>query len=63
LPVDGEERLQVTQCWYGGPDVFVHFSSIQGNGFRSLVEGDIVEVEIVQWLKGPQAAEVTKPPA
>ena len=43
-----------------GPDVFVHFSAIQGNGFKSLAEGDRVEFEIVQGQKGPQAADVTK---
>jgi CspA family cold shock protein len=44
----------------GGPDVFVHFSSIQGNGFKSVAEGDRVEFEIVQGQKGPQASDVTK---
>ena len=44
----------------GGPDVFVHFSTIQTDGFKSLAEGDKVEFEIVQGAKGPQAAEVTK---
>jgi cold shock protein len=43
-----------------GPDVFVHYSAIVGEGFRRLEEGDIVEFEIVQGTKGPQASEVTK---
>jgi CspA family cold shock protein len=47
----------------GGPDVFVHFSAIQGNGFKSLAEGDKVEFEIVDGQKGPQASDVTKAPA
>nr|WP_320115133.1 cold shock domain-containing protein [uncultured Desulfuromonas sp.] len=44
----------------GGPDVFVHFSAIQGEGFKSLAEGDRVEFEITDGQKGPQAANVVK---
>ena len=44
----------------GGPDVFVHFSAIQGSGFKTLAEGDRVEFEIEQGQKGPQAANVVK---
>jgi CspA family cold shock protein len=43
-----------------GPDVFVHHSSIQGEGFRTLEEGQEVEFEIVQGKKGPQAQDVVK---
>lgn len=41
-----------------GPDVFVHFSAIAGNGFRSLQEGQRVEFDVTQGPKGPQAANV-----
>ena len=44
----------------GGDDVFVHFSAVQGNGFRTLEEGQAVEFEIVDGPKGPQAGNVTK---
>lgn len=44
-----------------GPDVFVHFSAIQADGFKSLSENDKVEFEVTQGPKGPQAANVTKP--
>src|SRR5580692_8938267 len=43
-----------------GPDVFVHYSAITGDGYRTLQEGDSVEFEIVQGPKGPQAANVQK---
>jgi len=43
-----------------GPDVFVHYSAILGEGYRSLMEGDSVEFEIVQGPKGPQASNVNK---
>jgi CspA family cold shock protein len=43
----------------GGDDVFVHFSAIQGSGFKSLTEGAKVEYEIEQGAKGPQAKNVT----
>ena len=42
----------------GGKDLFVHFSSIQGDGYKSLPEGANVEYEAQQGEKGPQAANV-----
>jgi CspA family cold shock protein len=44
----------------GGDDIFVHFSSIQGDGFKSLAEGQPVSFEVVKGNKGLQAANVTK---
>jgi CspA family cold shock protein len=43
-----------------GADVFVHYSAITGDGYRSLQEGDEVEFEIVEGQKGPQASNVIK---
>jgi cold shock protein len=67
-----EERLKGTVKWFnnakgygfigreGGPDVFVHYSAISADGYKSLQEGDTVEFEIIQGQKGPQAANVSK---
>ena len=66
------EQVQGTVKWFSnskgfgfigrenGPDVFVHYSAIAGDGYRTLQEGDAVEFEIVQGPKGPQATNVTK---
>ncbi|MEW5746868.1 MAG: cold-shock protein [Nitrospirota bacterium] len=43
-----------------GADVFVHYSAIQGNGFKSLAEGQTVSFEVIDGPKGPKAANVTK---
>lgn len=43
-----------------GPDVFVHYSAVKSEGYKSLQEGDQVEFEIVQGQKGPQADGVVK---
>ncbi len=43
-----------------GTDVFVHYSGIQGDGFKTLVEGDKVEFEIEKGEKGPRAVSVRK---
>ena len=64
------ERVTGTVKWFngskgygflaqeGGPDVFVHFSAIQGEGYRNLEEGQRVEFTIQQGPKGLQAADV-----
>jgi CspA family cold shock protein len=66
------ERTQGTVKWFNrskgygfiervdGDDVFVHYSSIQGEGFRNLDEGDRVEFTIESSPKGPQAANVMR---
>jgi CspA family cold shock protein len=65
------ERITGTVKWFngdkgfgfiereGGKDVFVHFSAIQGAGFRNLQEGQKVEFDVEQGPKGPQASNVT----
>lgn len=67
-----EERVTGTVKWFNdqkgfgflsqanGSDVFVHYSAIETQGFRSLAEGDEVEFSIVQGPKGPAAAGVRK---
>jgi CspA family cold shock protein len=64
------ERITGTVKWFngskgygfiereGGKDVFVHFSAIQGDGFKNLNEGQKVEFSVEQGAKGPQAANV-----
>ena len=66
------ERLKGTVKWFNnakgygfigrneGADVFVHYSAISSEGYKSLQEGDQVEFEITEGQKGPQAANVTK---
>lgn len=65
------ERVRGTVKWFSGekgygfitqgngPDLFVHYSEIQGNGYRSLNEGDQVEFEVTEGKKGKQASAVT----
>ena len=72
IAVSAEGRNQGAVKWFNsakgfgfiqtdsGEDVFVHFSAIQGDGYRSLTEGDRVEFDVAEGGKGKQAANVTK---
>ncbi|ASU84159.1 cold-shock protein [Nocardiopsis gilva YIM 90087] len=55
---NGEKGYGFIQQDAGGPDVFVHYSNILGNGFRNLEENQRVEFDITQGPKGPQAENV-----
>ena len=55
---NGEKGFGFIEQDGGGADVFVHYSEIQGSGFRTLDEGQRVEFEIGQGQKGPQAQSV-----
>jgi len=44
----------------GDPDIFVHYSAIQGDGYKTLTQGQEVEFEVINGPKGPQAENVTK---
>ena len=55
---NGEKGYGFIEQDDGGSDLFVHFSAIQGDGYRNLNEGDVVEFEVGQGQKGPQARNV-----
>lgn len=55
---DAEKGFGFISQSAGGPDVFVHFSSIQADGYRALAEGQEVEFHLGQGAKGPQAEQV-----
>jgi cold shock protein len=44
----------------GGKDIFVHYSAIQDEGYKTLSEGQVVEFDVIQGEKGPQASNVSK---
>jgi CspA family cold shock protein len=56
---NGEKGYGFIEQDDGGADLFVHFSAIEGEGYRNLNEGDLVEFEVGQGQKGPQARSVT----
>ena len=56
---NGEKGYGFIEC-EDGEDVFVHFTGIQSEGFRTLEEGESVTFEIVEGNRGPQAANVNK---
>jgi cold shock protein len=56
---DNEKGYGFIEC-ENGDDVFVHFTGIQEEGFRSLDEGQAVQFDIVEGIRGPQAANVYK---
>jgi CspA family cold shock protein len=72
LFLGGMNKLQGKVKWFNqekgygfihveeGKDIFVHYSAIQQEGFKTLKEGDTVEFDIVEGQKGPQAANVVK---
>ena len=57
---DSQKGFGFIQGADGGADIFVHYSSILGDGFRSLKDGDSVEYELAESDKGPQAREVRR---
>jgi CspA family cold shock protein len=54
------EGLRLHSPGGGGPDVFAHYSNIQGNGYRELTEGESVTFDVTQGQKGPQAENITR---
>jgi CspA family cold shock protein len=57
---DAKKGFGFIQDTEGGKDIFVHYSSITGDGFRTLKDGESVEYEVTQGEKGPQARNVRR---